>query len=143
VNAPEPNNPDFFEAVYYSNAVPRSLEALTMLALVFDRIYFPAVYMPSGFDENGVVAEIERISKLSLRDPNTIQLLQCLGFALHYKHLADFCVFSADSRRLMERLEPGAYKVVDALEEMVFGPRPEGNIPIHSWTVGKGAPGRR
>lgn len=141
MGAPNPNNPDLFEAVYYSNAVPRSLEALTMLGLVFDRIYFPAVYMPTGFDEKGVVSEIERISKLNLRDPNTIQLVQCLAFALQQKHLADFCVFSADSRRLMERLEPSAYKVVDTLEEMVFGPRPEGNIPIHSGPWVKGLPG--
>ena len=141
MNAPEPDSPDFFEAVYYSNAVPRSLEALTTLGLIFDRIHFPAVYMPRGFDEKGVVAEIERISKLNLRDPGTAQMLQCLGFALHYKHLVDFCVFSADSRHLQERLEPGTYRVVDMLEEMVFGPRPEGNLPIYSGPWVKGLPG--
>jgi hypothetical protein len=141
VSATDPNNPDFFEAVYYSNAVPRTLEALTMLGLVFDKLYFPAVHMPSGFDEKGVIAEIKRIKDLNLPDPGTAQLLECLEFALHHKHLTDFCVFSTDSRHLMERLEPGTYQVVDTLEEMVFGPRPEGNIPIHSSPWVKGLPG--
>jgi hypothetical protein len=141
VSASDPNNPDYFEAVYYSNAVPRTLEALTTLGLVFDRIYFPAVYMPpSGFDEKAVAAEIERILKLHRRDPSDTQMLQCMAFAIHHKHLVDFCAFPGEPGG-MEGFEPGAHEVVDKLEEMVFGARPEGQIPIHTGPWVKGLSG--
>ena len=41
----------------------------------------------------------------------------------------------------MERLEPGAHQVVDTLEEMVFGLRPEGIIPTYTSPWVKGLPG--
>jgi signal transduction histidine kinase len=51
------DQPDILEAVYYSHAVPRNPEVLTALGLIFDRIYFPGVYMPPpGFDQVEQVA---------------------------------------------------------------------------------------
>jgi len=135
------DRPDLFEAVYYSYAVPRSKEVLTHLGLIFDRIYFPGVYMPSGdIDEKGVEDEIRRIEGLGLYDPDTISLLNCLEFALQNKHLTDLCVFPGRPGG-MEVFEKRVHEVVDQLELMVFGPRPEGQIAIYSGPHIKGLPG--
>jgi hypothetical protein len=141
MSAPEPDRPDFFEAVYYSQPVPRDPEVLSILGLVFDRIYFPGVYMPpSGFDEKAVIDEIQRISSLGRLNPNQRQMLECMGFAIQLKHVRDLCIFPGRPGG-MEVLEPGVYDVVSQLELMVFGPRPEGVIPIHSGPWIKGLPG--
>lgn len=132
--------PDCFEAVYYSYAVPRTAEALTMLGLVFDRIYFPGVYMPpQGFDEEAVRREIQRISP-RLRDANELQLLACMAYSLEQKHLTDLCVFTG--RNGGGTIIPNeAHDIVDRLEDMIFGPRPAGHTPIRSGPWVKGFPG--
>jgi hypothetical protein len=49
------------EAVYYSAPIPRDLATLTVLGTVFDKVYFPGVYLPKdGFDEAALDREIER-----------------------------------------------------------------------------------
>jgi hypothetical protein len=126
------DQPDILEAVYYSHAVPRNPEVLTNLGLIFDRLYFPGVYMPPpGFDRKAVEKEIQRIiSHFQGRlDPNTRQLLDCMSFALHYKDVAEFCIFPGKTDRL-EQFECLVHDVVNQLELMVFGPRPEGEIPV-------------
>ena len=133
--------PDRLEVVYYSQPVPRNLAVLTALGLVFDRVHFPGVYMPpTTLDEKPVIAEIQRIVGLGRQDPNTRQMLQCMDFATVRKHIPDFCVFSGEPGGV-ERFEPGVHEVVDELENMVFGPRPEGEIAIHTGPWVKGLPG--
>jgi hypothetical protein len=135
------DSPDIFGAVYYSRAVPRNKAVLTFLGLIFDKIYFPGVYMPPvGFDEKAVEDEIQRIEKFGLRDPNTINLLDCMAFAIENKHLADLCVFPGRPGGF-ETFEQGVHEVADQLELMVFGPRPEGEIPVRSGPYIKGLPG--
>ena len=41
----------------------------------------------------------------------------------------------------MESFEPRVHELVDDLEAMVFGPRPEGEIPVHTGPWVKGLPG--
>jgi hypothetical protein len=138
---PGPDQPDLFEAVYYSQPVPRSREVLSILGLVFDRIYFPGVYMPpNGFDEKAVIEEIRRISSLPHLNANRMQLLECLAFATQVKHMTDLCIFPGKPGGISQ-LEPGVHEAVDQLELMVFGPRPEGEIAIHTGPWVKGLPG--
>jgi hypothetical protein len=135
------SEPDHFEAVYYSYAVPRGAETLTILALVFDRIHFPGVYMPpEGFDEAAVKSEIQRIASLGRQDPNTQQMLGCMAHSLYQKHLADFCVFSGSNGGVTS-IPDEAHEVVDRLEETLFGPRPEGEVAIRTGPWVKGFPG--
>jgi hypothetical protein len=48
------------EAVYYSAPIPRDLATLTVLGTVFDKVYFPGVYLPKdGFDEAALDREID------------------------------------------------------------------------------------
>jgi hypothetical protein len=135
---------DCFEAVYYSYAVPRSAEILTILGLVFDRIHFPGVYMPPlGFAEDAVEKEIQRIAALQRKDPSTEQLLGCMAYSLEQKHLSDFCIFPGlDNGKPLGKIPNEVHEIVDKLEEMLFGPRAEGFIPLRSggpWI--KGFPG--
>lgn len=44
-----------FDAVYYSNSIPRSFRILTLLSFVFDKIYFPGVYL----EENVMKKKLE------------------------------------------------------------------------------------
>ena len=36
------------DAVYLTAPIPRNLAALTVLGAVFDKVYFPGVYLPKG-----------------------------------------------------------------------------------------------
>lgn len=133
-----------FDAVYYSSPVPSSFEALTLLAFVFDRIVFPGVYIPSaGIDEVETKKEIERIKSLGApRGIEDIQLINCMIFALHNKHLKDFCIFTGKFG-YMGILEDGAKKMTMILEELVFGPPPPDFIPTPPMGFAKGLPGDR
>src|SRR5260370_27915174 len=118
------NNLDSFEAVYYPQQVPRP-GSLSLLALVFDRIYFPGVYLPtSEFDEEAVRREIKRILSLGIAlDVDNVQMLNCMEFACHLKHLRDFCVFTGVPSGPVV-LEDGTGELMRVLEEMIFGSPP-------------------
>ena len=59
-----------FEAVYYAATAPNSMQALTLLALVFDRVIFPSVYITAdGIDLEATERERERVSKLRHPEP--------------------------------------------------------------------------
>jgi hypothetical protein len=128
-----------FDAVYYSQQVPATAESLTMLGLVFDRLYFPGVYLPtSDFDEEALLSEITRIASLPMKpDVDDIRMLQCMKFALHAKHLRDLCIFTG-TPGMMGTVEKEAGGLMMALEELVFGPPPPGFIPTPSLGFCKG-----
>lgn len=114
-----------FNAVYYSSPVVHSHESLAVLALVFDRVFFPGVYMPSaGVDEAATAAEIERIHHLGIRKLEDEQLVNSMVFALHAKHLKDFCVFTGSSDKPPE-FEDGALELASKLEDFTSGRHPK------------------
>jgi hypothetical protein len=130
-------NLDKFEAVYYPQQVPHSLKTLTFLGFVFDRIYFPDVYMPPAekLDEDGLRKEIDRLKTLK---PNTVedaQLINCMIFATITKYVSDFCIFGVHG------FNEEASGVAHALEEMVYGPPPPGFMRTVTKTVSKELPG--
>lgn len=132
-----------FEAVYYSQPVPSSLETLTVLSFIFDKIYFPGVYMPkSGIDEVEARKEIERIRSLGVRDIEDAQLINCMVFALHNKYLKDFCVFTGEFG-WCGILEEGTKELTMLLEELIFGPPPPGFTPTPPMGFAKGLPGEK
>lgn len=130
-----------FEAVYYSAQVPDSYESLTLLSLIFDKIYFPGVYIPlSGVDEVETIKEIERIRSLDKQDFESTQILNCMIYALNMKYLSDFCVFTGKpgTAGILER---GASELAYGLEELIFGPPPAGFTPTLTTGFAKGLPG--
>jgi hypothetical protein len=85
------------DAIYYSAPIPRNAGALTILGAVFDRVYFPGVYMPKGgYDAKELQKEIERLKALSTPSPGRGELIAILEFVKHVKTLDGFCVFTGD-----------------------------------------------
>jgi len=119
------------EAVYYSQQVPSSPHSLTVLGLVFDRIYFPGVYIPSsGFDPEQTNAEIKRIQNSGRPlDLEGAQLLECMSFALHKKHVEDFCIFTATGKDTFGLIEKETPEIARELASMIYGPPPPGFTP--------------
>jgi len=132
MNSAAPNL-ESFDAVYYAQQVPLSSESLTILGLVFDRLIFPGVYLPtSPFDEEALKREIKRIASLGTPlSIDDVQMLNCMEFALHVKHVRDFCIFTGNPG-MMGIVEKEAHPLMMALEELIFGPPPPGFIPTPS-----------
>jgi hypothetical protein len=125
-----------FEAVYYPQQVPRSLETLTFLGFLFDKVYFPGVYLPpvDQIDIPAVRAEVERIKKFLPSSIEDIQLVQCMSFSTVRQFVDDFCVFGC---KVPEKISA----LANTIEEMVYGPPKEGFIPILTSACIKALPG--
>jgi hypothetical protein len=91
------------EAVYFSAPIPHNLAVLTILGAVFDKIYFPGVFIPrSDYDPVGVQKEIEQLEALEAAgtrvDPTLMGMLRDRAFC-HGGHSPVPC------RRCMNRVE--------------------------------------
>jgi len=114
------------ETIYYSAPIPRNLAVLTILGAVFDKVYFPGVYLPkAGFDQGELDKEIDRIKGYNFQDADTAVLVATLSFVKYAKVLDGFCEFYRRSDNpFSERDIPAS-----ALEDIY--------VAIH----GEGAPG--
>ena len=97
------------ETVYYSAPVPRDLATLTVLGTVFDKVYFPGVYLPAGgFDQEALDKEILRIENVHRQHPTHNENLPgILRFVKHAKVLDGFCIFTADGKNPFQSDTPG------------------------------------
>ena len=140
LNPEETTELDSSEVVYYPAPVPNSYTTLTLLGFIFDRIHFPGVYMPppERLDYEGLEKETQRIAALGRADIDAVQLVNCMVYAKDIKYLRDFCVFNGRTAPTIDEMTP---KVALALEEIIFGPRPENFIPIVQGNFIKGLPG--
>ena len=132
---------ELLEAVYYSQGVPGSLEALNVLALVFDRIHFPAVHLPPvGFDEEAVRVEFKRLVEIAgeTRHPRHQELIHYVGFAFQRKHVDDYCIFPGEPGGSQE---PETQDVAVQLEEAIYGPPPKDFHPAWETECYMGLPG--
>lgn len=131
------------DVVYYTAPVPSSWQVLATLALVFDRIHFPGVYMGTeGLDEAETLREIQRIrsmlpERMRIED---LQMLNCMLVASQHRHIKEFCVFPG-AFGYCGTLEPGAEKLMMELEQLYFGPPPPGFHPTPIAGFAKGLPG--
>lgn len=133
--------PNRFEAVFYSEPVPSSLRTLAVLALVFDRVHFPGVYIADDIDAEATAREQERIVGLGLRRRHsTTEMLNCMTYALNRQHVADFCVFNGKFGYLGV-LEDGTDDLVRDFEEAIYGPPAQGFEPSYRMGFAKGLPG--
>jgi hypothetical protein len=130
------------DAIYYSAPVPRNTAVLTILGAVFDKVYFPGVYMPKGgYDERELQKEIDRLKALPTPGPNTAELIGMLEFVKHAKTLDDFCVFTGDrdSPFLDCNKVPG--QMVSDLFFAIHGPQKLGWEPTFHSSHHKSIPG--
>src|SRR5258708_35541292 len=95
------------EAFYYPSQVPSSPESLTLLGFLFDRVHFPAVYLPpaGSLDLKELDKEIRRIAAFKFNDLESIQLRNYMVFAGRREYISDFCVFGPDPNGLQTAQE--------------------------------------
>jgi hypothetical protein len=119
------------EAVYFSTPIPRNLAVLTVLGAVFDKVYFPGVYLPKdGFDQAELDKEIERLEeRRDTRGYDTDLLIGILKFTKHASTLAGFCEFTALPDDPFGNKSPVPGKLVQAVYEAIYGPPKPGFIP--------------
>jgi len=131
-----------FEAVYYAAPAPNSMQVLTLLALVFDRVIFPSVYIAAdGIDLEATEREYERVSKLRHPgDENTQQMLNLMVCAMNARHLKDFCRFTGELGSLADK-EPDAGMLTHDLETLIYDPPPENFSRETTLSLSKGLPG--
>jgi len=130
------------EAVYYSSPVPQSKASLTAMALVFDRLHFPNVYLPDeGYDPAQVKAEAQRIEALRSRDLETALASGSLRILPHLPYLRTFCEFSGTKGQMFGGDLDRATELREDLHSAIFGPMPAGHIPTHITGFHKGLPG--
>jgi hypothetical protein len=141
---PPPNGIDEtlkLEAVYLSAPIPRNLAVLTAMGAIFDKIYFPGVYLPKGgFDIGDLDREIARLEALPM-DYDTELLIGILKLTKQAKLLEGFCEFTADPDDPFGTKSPTPPQLAEAIYHTIHGPPPEGIIPILSPRHVKGLPG--
>ena len=135
--------PPLFEAVYYASPIPSGIVSLTSLAIVFDRLHFPNVYLPTtGYDPADAAKEARRIEGLQRTDYDTRLLVGAMRALPHLKDLNEFCTFGGQAHQVFSgENHPDTSTVVSALDEMIFGPPPQGFTPSYATGFHKGLPG--
>lgn len=122
---------DSFDAVYYSSPVPTSRSTLAVIALVFDRVHFPGVYIPQKVDLDATRAFLDRLKEdKTPQRAVRAEVLNCLICAVHRPHLEDFCVFGGEQGHA-GILEPGTNQLVKVFEEAIYGPPAPNFFPMY------------
>jgi hypothetical protein len=132
---------DSLDVVFYSSPVPRSLRTLAILALVFDKVHFPGVYIPEQIDDKETARQVAKWSS----DASTLRSIRpeaynCIVYALHRKFLGDFCLFGGKVG-YAGTLEPDAEQLVRSFEEAIYGPPPENFFPAYDMGFAMAVPG--
>lgn len=133
------------EAIYYSAPIPRDLAVLTILGAVFDKVYFPSVYIPKdGFDQKELDQEIARIQALNRpKDPDQDILLSMLRFVRHARTLDGFCVFMGDKEAVFSDTDRIPQQMVKDIYEALHGPSRPDWEPLFSMFHHKMLPGSK
>jgi len=134
------------EAVYYASPIPASARSLTTLSLVFDRLYFPGVYLPTdGYDQDALNAEIARIEATgeAAREYETAALVSILKFLPRVAVLNDFCIFTGTRADVFGRSEAGTENLVKELDNLIHGPPAPNFFPTYQTGFNKGLPGKK
>jgi hypothetical protein len=111
------------------------------MGAIFDKVYFPGVYLPKeGFDVGELDKEITRLKALP-QDYDRRLLLGILGLTKHAKTLAGFCEFTADPDDVFGTKSEPPQQLVRAIFEAIHGPPREGFTPMFDSGHSKGLPG--
>jgi hypothetical protein len=131
------------DAIYYSAQIPRNLSVLTVMGTVFDRVYFPGVYIPTkNFDQRELEREIERLKTLPPSQLGSTQnLIGMLSVIEHAKTLEGFCVFTGDGNSPFAFSESISGIEVHKVYEAIHGESPPNWQPIIETWHHKAMPG--
>jgi hypothetical protein len=131
------------EAVYLSAPIPRNLAVLIVLGAIFDKVYFPGVYLPKdGFDVGELDKEITRLKALPVAQGYDTQLLLgILGLTKHAKTLEGFCEFTGDPDDVFCTKSAPPQQLVQAIHDAIHGPPRKGVTLMFESGSCKGLPG--
>lgn len=117
---------DSFDAVFYNSCVI-PLEALSVLAFVYDKIHLPGIHLNiDGLDIKELEKRIEDSRKKGIRDVDDLDQYNALIFSLIYSYCPSVFQLSKHERKPFGALENGAKDLAKEIEELYFGPsRPE------------------
>lgn len=121
------------EIIYYPSPVPNNRYTISLLAILFDRVLLPGLYLPSSrVDVADLRSEFDRIWQIDSahgHTPESLIYLQCLKFLEHYQDLSNIFVGTGQSGHL-GILEKETQAVAENLEEVIYGPPPENFKPM-------------
>lgn len=114
------------EAVYYSSPVIRSLEALTVLGLVFDRIHLPFVSLP---DDGFTIDDLEARAKglIALKPTpmsNTALMVAALQFTQWKEWTKDFLYYPHSQDDIWRAMDNVQQELVREIYDLTFPQRP-------------------
>ena len=133
------------KVVYYPSLVPNNRFTITQLAILFDEILLPGVYLPlEVLDTIEIKERIKHIESVDAEQgERSIDMLMPLYFAKEYSILSNIFV-GTGSPGHMGTLEDGAGELTLKIEEAYFGPPAPGETPIptmgFNFGVGNGDP---
>lgn len=126
------------EVVYYSKPTP-SLKSLTLLSLVYDKIYFPGVFISEG--KIDIKETIKSVREHRESNNLNYQLMaNCMIYAMNYKYIKEFCIFKG-KKGYIGTLEEGANDLAKQLEELIYGKPPKNFTPSFEGGFAIGIPG--
>jgi hypothetical protein len=129
------------EAVYLSAPIPRNLAVLTVMGAIFDKVYFPGVYLPKeGFDVGELDKEIARLKALP-QDYDSQLLLEILSLTKHAKTLTGFCEFTGDPDDIFGTKSEPPRQLVQAIHDAIHDPPRKGVTLMFETGHTKGLPG--
>jgi hypothetical protein len=130
------------EAVYLSAPIPRNLAVLTAMGAIFDKVYFPGVYLPKeGFDLGELDKEIARLKALPNADYDRQLLIGILSLTKHAKTLAGLCEFTGDPDDVFCTKSAPPQQLVQAIHDVIHGPPQKGATLMFESGSTKGLPG--
>jgi hypothetical protein len=128
------------EAVYLSAPIPRNLAVLTAMGAIFDKVYFPGVYLPKeGFDVGELDKEIARLKTLP-QDYDTELLLGILSLTKHAKTLEGLCEFTGDPDDVFCTKSAPPQQLVQAIHDVIHGPPGRGPLLYLNRGPARGCP---
>ena len=125
------------EIIYYPYPVPLNKYTISVLGILFDRVYLPGVYLPSShIDIRDLETEDKRLTEIQKKHPETYGqiMIALVRFLKEYQDLKDIFVGTVKQNG-GELLEKESMDFAKHLEQAIYGIPPEGFTPLISQGV--------
>ncbi len=121
-----------FEVVYYSFPVPTNALTVSLLGILFDKVYLPGVYLPTKTDKKAIAERFKfLVERYDPQDSMSAQreMLGTLLFVHNYYRELRGIFIPTGKTGYMGILEEETQPVVMQLEELIYGPPPPNFTP--------------
>lgn len=121
-----------FEVVYYSFPVPTNPLTVSLLGILFDKVYLPGVYLPSKVDKKSIAERFNfLVEHYDPQDSMSAQreMLGTLQFVHNYYSELQDIFIPTGKAGYMGILEKETHPIVMQLEKLIYGPPPPNFTP--------------